>query len=248
MKSPLYNCFMKLLITASLGACFFSCNTSAVKNTRTPPEPEPVIYKVASYTKEKRLNDRTQYFLDIALGAEYGVGDFRIKKWVDDIRVEVKGEPTYEDMTELKKVVGELNELLGGNLRISLVEAAGNVDFYFLPHSRFYEYEPSGLVFTNGFFWNWWNYTGEIYRGRVVIGSDRISQPLRNHLIREELTQLLGLMNDSMKYPESIFYQGHSEVESYTEYDKAVIRMLYDPSLDPGTLDFQVMDWVKQQQ
>ncbi|MEL6823077.1 MAG: DUF2927 domain-containing protein [Calditrichota bacterium] len=218
-----------------------------MKKNSASPEPEPVIYKVASYTKEKRLEDHAQYFLDIALGAEYGVGDFRIKKWVDDIRIEVMGEPTYEDLQELKRVVTELNELLGGNLTLSMVKSKGNVDFHFLPHNRFYEYEPSGLVFTNGFFWNWWNYAGEIYRGRVVIGSDRISQALRNHLIREELTQLLGLMNDSMKYPESIFYQGHSEVKSYTDFDKAVIRMLYDSSLKPGTLDFEVMDWVKKQ-
>jgi len=245
MKRPVYNIFSKWLIAAIALISCFSCNTSAVKNKKTSVEPEPVIYKVASYTKEKRLGDRAQYFLDIALGAEYGVGDFRIKKWVDDLRIEVKGEPTFEDRRELNQVIGELNELLGGNLNVSLVESGGNVDFHFLPHSRFYEYEPSGLVFTNGFFWNWWNYAGEIYRGRVVIGSDRISQPLRNHLIREELTQLLGLMNDSMKYPESIFYQGHSEVQSFTELDKAVIRMLYNSSLKPGTLDFEVMDWVK---
>jgi hypothetical protein len=50
----------------------------------------------------------------------------------------------------------------------------------------------------------------------------------QKHLLREELTQALGLSNDSYDYPESIFYQGWTETTEYTELDKDVIRMMYN--------------------
>ncbi|MGH1363249.1 MAG: DUF2927 domain-containing protein [Calditrichia bacterium] len=224
-----------------------SCASTSSPRRQVEPPVEPIVYKVASYTKEKRLTLQSQYFLDIALGAEYSIGDFRIKKWVDNLKIEIVGQPTHADRAELNNVISELNELLDGKLSLEIVATGGNVEVLFIPHDRFYEYEPSGLVFTNGFFWNWWNYAGEIYRGRVVVASDRLTQSHRNHLIREELTQLLGLMNDSQKYPESIFFQGHTEINTYCDFDRQVIRMLYDTSLPAGTLDFEVREWVHSQ-
>ena len=50
----------------------------------------------------------------------------------------------------------------------------------------------------------------------------------QKHLLREELTQSLGLFNDSWKYPESIFYQGWSTVTEYSDMDKRLIDMLYN--------------------
>ena len=49
----------------------------------------------------------------------------------------------------------------------------------------------------------------------------------KKNLLREELTQSLGLFNDSMKYPDSIFYQVWSETTEYSELDKEVIRRHY---------------------
>ena len=49
----------------------------------------------------------------------------------------------------------------------------------------------------------------------------------KKHLLREELTQSLGFFNDSWLYPESIFYQGWTDVTEYSEMDKEIIKMLY---------------------
>jgi hypothetical protein len=48
------------------------------------------------------------------------------------------------------------------------------------------------------------------------------------HLLREELTQSLGLGNDSFRFPESIFYQGWTNTTSYAEIDKKIIQKLYN--------------------
>ncbi|NJO03603.1 MAG: DUF2927 domain-containing protein [Bacteroidia bacterium] len=54
------------------------------------------------------------------------------------------------------------------------------------------------------------------------------------HLLREELTQALGLMNDSMKYRDSIFYQNFTRTNAYTEMDRELIRLLYLVQIRPG--------------
>jgi hypothetical protein len=46
-------------------------------------------------------------------------------------------------------------------------------------------------------------------------------------LLREELTQSLGLGNDSNKYPDSIFYQDWSTVTSYSKLDIEIIKQHY---------------------
>ena len=50
----------------------------------------------------------------------------------------------------------------------------------------------------------------------------------QKHLLREELTQSLGLRNDSYTYPESIFYSNWTNTTEYTELDKSLIDMLYN--------------------
>lgn len=52
-------------------------------------------------------------------------------------------------------------------------------------------------------------------------------------MIREELTQSLGLFQDSWRYPDSIFYQGWSDITAYSDLDRTTIGLLYDSRLDP---------------
>ena len=49
----------------------------------------------------------------------------------------------------------------------------------------------------------------------------------QRHVIREEITQSLGLFNDTYDYPESIFYQGYSEQTSFASIDEEIIKLLY---------------------
>ena len=60
--------------------------------------------------------------------------------------------------------------------------------------------------------------------------SSTVTSVNRKHVILEEITQSLGLANDSMKYPDSIFYNGDSYITSLSKMDKGVIKMLYDES------------------
>jgi hypothetical protein len=183
-----------------------------------------------------------KYFLKIALGSEYGLGDFTIKKWKTDICIEVSGQPTPEDLQTLCRVIDDLNDIIGDKIHIDIVASGGNVQIHFIPQAEFYQYEPPGIVFYGGFFWNWWNYSGEISQSRIVIASDRLTQRHRSHLIREELTQALGLMNDAMDFKDSIFYQGYSEITEFSPLDRDIIKLLYDEQITAGMSNFQVKE------
>jgi hypothetical protein len=66
-------------------------------------------------------------------------------------------------------------------------------------------------------------------RGTMYVDIEKITKvDAKKHILREELTQSLGLPNDSYDYPESIFYQGWTETTEYTELDKELIQMLYN--------------------
>jgi len=102
---------------------------------------------------------------------------------------------------------------------------------------------PNYVPTNYGFFWSLWhddNY--EIYNSRILVSSADINQTERSHLIREELTQSLGLMNDSNKYEDSIFYQDWTDVTEYSIIDKSVIKMLYLKKIKPGMTIEQVLD------
>ena len=201
----------------------------------------PILTSDELQAKALRANQANyKYFLKIALGSEYGLGDFTVKKWSSDVKIEVVGHPTAGDLASLKRVIDELNALLATRINLEVVSSDGNLQMYFVPHEEFHQYEPPGIVFYGGFFWNWWNYSGEIYKSRIVIATDRITQNHRSHLIREELTQALGLMNDAMDYEDSIFYQGYSEITEFSRLDQAVIKMLYNEHIVAGMSNFEV--------
>ena len=62
--------------------------------------------------------------------------------------------------------------------------------------------------------------------------------------ILEEITQSLGLMNDSDQHPDSIFFENQEENETitteYSSLDSTLIKLLYDPQMKPGSREWKV--------
>ena len=66
---------------------------------------------------------------------------------------------------------------------------------------------------------------GYCFVDMIKTGNDTQTQ---KSILREEITQSLGLCNDSWKYPNSIFYQGSSTNTEFSDLDKEIIQMLYN--------------------
>ena len=77
----------------------------------------------------------------------------------------------------------------------------------------------------------------------MYVDIERADLPAQKHLLREELTQSLGLARDSSWYLESIFQSEWTTTNSYSDIDKELIRLLYHPRMRQG-LDAERVDGV----
>jgi hypothetical protein len=173
------------------------------------------------------------YFEEIAFGAEYGGSPNAVlHRWTTNPSIHVNGTPSASDHATLTQVMGEINALTGG-IRLQTTTGAGDIEIYFVPQADFPRYEPSYVPGNVGFVWLTWNQTQRITQARILVSSN-LSQSNRDHVIREELTQALGLLRDSDLYPSSIFYGPPSSATTYAPIDRAVIEMLHRPEIAPG--------------
>lgn len=180
------------------------------------------------------------YFEEIAFGAEFGgSANPLLHRWEAPPSIHVHGTPSAADEVTLTEVIEEINALTQG-VGLQRTDGAGNIDLYFVPVADFPLYEPNYVPGNTGFVWIWWDARQQIVRARIMVASD-ITQEGRAHLIREELTQSLGLLKDSQRYPESIFYALPTLIHSYASIDRAVIEMLYRPELAPGMTPEQAL-------
>jgi hypothetical protein len=220
-----------ILVVLLSGCCW------APKQELEQDEPHAAIEN----TNEDCTLREIEYFLDIALGVEYGTSE-SVKRWSGTITYQTKGSPTTKDKRVVRSVMRELRELTGNRIRFKPVTNDPEVVIWFVPVSDMSKYEPEYIEGNWGFMYLWWNDTYEIYKASILIGSNAPNQKERNHLIREEMTQSLGLINDSWKYRESIFYQGWSEIQEFADIDKRLVRMLYSDAITPGMSRKEAMD------
>lgn len=180
------------------------------------------------------------YFQEVALNSEYGSsGGQVVRKWEGNIRMMLKGERVETLEAELDRIIAEINDLIAP-LKIERVEdsALANYFVYFGPGSQYALLEPNAADYVAnnwGLTWIYWNDTNHIYKGSLYIDIERArEEAARSHLLREELTQSLGLLNDSYRYPESIFYQGWTLTTDFAPIDREIIRLLYVPEIEAG--------------
>jgi hypothetical protein len=222
-----------------------SLSRSPLPQSRVAPPPVSSVAKrnVPDYSYGTTFTqEQINYFMEIAMGSEFDSnGNSKIRKWQSDVRIQYFGTPTQADLATLKTVIEEVNGLIGGAIRLQLVQNNPNVRIRFVPEPQFRNYEPRYVPVNFGFFATNWDAKGTIQNANILINSQGITQKERSHLIREELTQSLGLMRDSYKYSNSMFYQPWTDVTQYAEIDKALIRMLYSPNIQTGMTRTEVL-------
>lgn len=179
-------------------------------------------------------SDEIDYFIELAFESEYGLGGGVLRRWRSDtgLRVRLMGNVTATDQIVIESVRTEIERLTP--LRIQLVEDSAMVEMHFVRQIRFREILPDAPPGNAGLVWVWWDPDDYLCRSVVLIATD-VTDRQRSHLIREELTQALGLLEDSNMYPESVFYQdGSSQADEYSSLDRAAIELLYRDELRVG--------------
>lgn len=182
-----------------------------------------------AYSPQEELD----YFIEIAFGSEWGSADYPIRKWKDNPDISVFGDPTQEDMESLNAVIRDINSLQS-TIHLETVDNNPNIEVYYVPLSDFNKYIENPTPNNWGLFYYWWDKNYNIYQAKILIATDKPTQVERSHLIREELTQALGLVRDSSKYEDSIFYQEWTRTTNFSKMDKALIKLMYDERIKAG--------------
>jgi hypothetical protein len=196
----------------------------------SPPRPSP-----SPAVSPGTADERIAYFCEVALNSEYGGGsaDGIVKRWEEPIRVEVRGKYTKKDYSTLVSHIKTLNAM-GCLPPITMVKSGGNCIVSFVKLKEMPETVPGYVEGNWGFISIAWDEDYRVYEGNIGIATDVTSQKQRSHLILEEFTQGLGLLNDSPKYPDSIFQSEWTEVQELSALDYQVIALLYNPALKTG--------------
>tara|TARA_Y100001956_G_scaffold77699_1_gene88479 strand:+ start:2519 stop:3289 length:771 start_codon:yes stop_codon:yes gene_type:complete len=191
--------------------------------------------------------DKINYFNELVFGSEFGNSNHKTKKWTEDINIFVAGEVTVDLNSELDLIIVEINSLIE-NVKLNRVKSPNESNYiiYFGTGEDYAKLEPNAASYVKdnwGLFWVYWNSKNEIYKGSMYVDTIRVkSKAARKHLLREELTQSLGIMNDSYKYPNSIFYQKWSKTTDYSDIDEFIISTLYSKRISAGMTKEKVIN------
>jgi hypothetical protein len=181
-----------------------------------------------------------EYFKEIALGSEFGTEEKITRKWKGPMKIFLGGSPSQTLKDELSLIVDELNALISDDFRIEIVDKQSASNFYIFfgqssEYAAIYPAEATLARGNSGVFHIYWNNQNQITKGHIFVKVNRkISVEEQRHVLREELTQSLGLPRDSALYPESIFQQNWTIPTHYAEIDKELIHLLYHPKMMTG--------------
>ncbi|WP_160114601.1 DUF2927 domain-containing protein [Aquimarina sp. AU474] len=185
------------------------------------------------------------YFKAIALGFEFGNASKITRKWTSTMKIFVAGTPSAGLRTELDRIVSELNTLVSDGFKIEIVDDVNQSNFYMFfgtgdEYATLYPNQSSLVANNWGLFSIFWDGANALNTGHMYVDINRASDVEQKHLLREELTQSLGLARDSNTYQESIFQSAWTRTNEYATIDKDLIKLLYHPDMEIGLNATQV--------
>ncbi|PMG21929.1 DUF2927 domain-containing protein [Vibrio splendidus] len=194
-------------------------------------------------------------FYNVALQHEYSQGNKPLAKWKQPIKIwvdhRVGDEELHQELTELH--IRHLSEVTQHPITIVNKESEANVKWIYTRQSQWVSEAKSVLklkstehlnnaICTAGYRTN---SKGEIVYAGIVIPVDQARS--RGKLVAcivEEVTQVLGLPNDSDKAYPSIF-NDHTPEDLLSPLDVVLLKLLYEPELKVGMTKAQAKPIVR---
>ncbi len=189
-----------------------------------------------------------EHVLSVLTSSEYGASRRRTVRWAHTPTVAVIGGDDAQRVLAAR-IIAHLSEALApSGLSLAPIDSPDDADIrlYIAPPDALYAIaDAEGFSYVpgnDGLFWTFWNLRGQLTRAVVLVTDDYdASDPWLQHLMLEELTQSLGLMSDSPRFPESVVYEtahdaGHATALS--PLDQQTLSLLY--AVRPGTWRWRV--------
>lgn len=194
-------------------------------------------------------------FYGVALEQEYTTGNHPLVKWNQPIRIlldhRVGDEALHQELAELH--VQHLAQITGLSIEFVSKQSQANVHWIYTRESRWIKDAKSALNLKSTQYLNSaictagykTDITGHIVSAAIVIPVDLARS--RGKLLAcvvEEITQALGLPNDSEHAYPSIF-NDHTPEELLAPLDVVLLKLLYEPDLKTGMTLSEVKPVVK---
>ena len=197
--------------------------------------------KELEYLKQKYSVEVINYFYETVFFQDQVGRKDTLYKWRKDIYFWIDGEFYPNDITNVENTITKLDSLqLPINMYLVTDSSLANIfvcfgDYHYLERKMgLNNYEPFvGIGRLT-------DYSPYVESAIIGIASDakrykRISETdsiiLRQSILLEEITQCLGIIGDSWRYPNSIFFEGENYMSSLSIIDKCVVQLLYETSI-----------------
>ena len=207
----------------------FNLEDGSLINAYQSIKSNPSSTNTTGTSSVEHSQEAKDYFTEICLKDESGNVYDEAFKWDRDVKIYVSGTKPDYMMDQLDEIVNELNNLIDPiNIEVVSDKSEANSFLYLGSSSGFNQNYP--VINESKLPGNWGYF--EIHTDCSYLFVDMINTAgnieAQKSILVEEVTQSLGLCNDSWKYPNSIFYQGTSRVTEYSDLDKEIIQMLYN--------------------
>lgn len=190
-------------------------------------------------------------FLNIILNNEFQNKPQKCKKWLQDIKIFIYFEKYIKELDdEANKIIKEINEI-SDTIKINKTDNFNDshIKVFLSSAKTFMDYLPENnwkyLQNNYGFATIFYNKQFIINKALIYVDIYRTKElKCQKHLLREEITQSLGLVND-INMKKSIFNQQWECTNKYTNFDKMVIKLFMSKKIKPGMNEEQIIEVYK---
>ncbi|MBW6533563.1 MAG: DUF2927 domain-containing protein [Mariniphaga sp.] len=185
--------------------------------------------------------EELEYFSDVVFNSDFSNKKTKLKRWKSNVNIGLYGEYSALDSLYIKEIIDLINNIVE-SVELNFVSYKdANLKVYFTDYNNFKNFSIYAEMGTHGYANYKWNIFEGIKEGYVLINK-KLEGDSRKRVIKEEITQSLGLTADSYKYPSSIFYQLMSENHTYADIDIKLIQLLYNYNLPIGMTEQEFKD------
>lgn len=194
---------------------------------------------------KRKYDARTvNYFYETVFHEDFARGsNDNLWKWTTDPTIAIKGRASAADTACVRDVIAEINAL-GLPLKCRLAQApdSGAIQLFFGnvdevgAYLGFGDLSAMGVDTSSTFgFAKPESYEGRLINARIGIyfSPGDTAAASRKKVVLEEIVQGLGVFGDSYSYPSSLFFQNSNPQKRFTDLDKQVLRLLYEPAILP---------------
>lgn len=185
------------------------------------------------------------YFYETVFHTDFSRSNIdNLSKWTEDPVISIKGYATSADSMFVREAISEVNGLgLPLKCRLAAAGDSSSIEIFFGTAGTVASYLDLGDLSAMGVdtsshfgFGRIDSNDGIFTKGRIGIcfSPQHTATDGRRKVVLEELAQGLGILGDSYSYPASLFFQNSNPHKQFTDLDKQLLQLLYEPSIPPN--------------